>query len=127
PSLNKVGSGKVAQYLAAKAAPIVANGFARLQQLRKSQQKHDDAADKRTQAEASVVIPASEGQSKSNSAQVTVVGDRPAPKVDANKGKQTLQATLRENVPKKIEDVDNFKRDQKDQHMGAEVLTTIQP
>ena len=126
PSLSKVGPGKVAQYLAAKAAPIMAKGFARMQQLRTSQQKHDEAADKRTQAEASVVIPASEGQSKSNSAQVTVVGDRPAPKVDADKGKQTLQATLRENMPRKIEDVDNFKRDMKGQHTGAEVLKTMQ-
>ena len=125
-SLSKVGAGKIAQYLAAKAAPIVAKGFSRLQQLRTSQQTHDEAADKRTQAEASVVIPASEGQSKSNSAQVNVVGDRPAPKVDAAKGKQTLQAKLRENMPRKIEDVDNFKSDMKGQHTGAEVLKTMQ-
>ena len=125
-SLSKAGNSKVAQYLATKAAPIIAKGFARLQQLRTSQQTHDEAADKRTQAEASVVIPASEGQSKSNSAQVNVVGDRPAPPVDANKGKQTLQEKLRENMPKKIEDVDNFKRDMKGQHTGAEVLKTMQ-
>jgi len=126
PSLNKVGNGKVAQYLAAKAAPVMSRGFARLEQLRTAQQTHDEAADKRAQSEASVVIPESEGHSKSNSAQVNVVGDRPAPKVDANKGKQTLQEKLRENMPRKIEDVDNFKRDMKGQHTGAEVLKTIQ-
>src|SRR5256885_15585977 len=60
------------------------------------------------------------------SGQVNVVGDRPAPKVDANKGKQTLQQTLRENMPKSVEDVDNFKRDKKAEHTGAEVLKTIQ-
>src|SRR5207253_792523 len=126
PTLRGIGAGKVAQYLASKAAPIVAKGFTRLQQLRQGQQTHDDAGQKRSQAEAAVVIPASEGQSKSNSAQVTVIGDRPAPKVDANKGKQALQEKLKENVPKKIEDVDNFKRDQKAQHTGAEVLKTMQ-
>jgi hypothetical protein len=126
PTLGKTGTGKVAQYLAAKAAPVVAKGFARLKQLRQNQQTHDDAADKRAQAESAVVIPASEGQSKSNSSQVTVVSDRPAPKVDSNKGKQTLQETLRQNVPQKIEDVDNFKRDMKAQHTGAEVLKTVQ-
>jgi hypothetical protein len=126
PTLSKVGAGKVAQYLASKAAPIMAKGFARLGQLRTSQQTHDDAGEKRTQAEASVLIPASEGQSKSNSAQVTVVSDRPAPKVDPNKGKQTLQEKLRENVPKSVEDVDNFKRDKKAQHTGAEVLKNMQ-
>lgn len=126
PSLSNVGSGKVAQYLAAKAAPVVGRGFNRLQQLRQGQQTHDDAGQKRAQAESAVVIPASEGQSKSNSAQVTVVGDRPAPKVDANKGKQALQEKLKENVPKTIEDVDNFKRDKKAEHTGAEVLKTMQ-
>ena len=126
PSLSKVGTSKVSQYLATKAAPIISKGFARLQQLRTAQQTHDEAADKRTQAEASVVIPDSEGHSKSNSAQVSVVGDRPAPKVDPGKGKLTLQETLRENMPKKIEDVDNFKRDMKGQHTGAEVLKTVQ-
>jgi hypothetical protein len=126
PSLAGVGSGKVAQYLASKAAPIVAMGFARLQQLRQSQQTHDDAGEKRVQTEKAVLIPDSEGHSKSNAGQVSVVGDRPAPKVDANKGKQTLLQTLRENMPKSVEDVDNFKRDQKAQHTGAEVLKTIQ-
>src|ERR1044072_9027523 len=126
PSLSKVGPSEASQYVAAKAAAVVSKGFARLQQLRTAQQTHDEAADKRTQAEAAVVIPDSEGHSKSNSAQVDVDGDRPAPKVDAGKGKQTLQETLRENMPRKIEDVDNFKRDMKGQHIGAEVLKTVQ-
>jgi len=126
PSLSGVGNRRVAQYLASKAAPIISRGFSRLQQLRESQQTHDEAAEKRIQAEKAVLIPASEGQSKSNAGQVNVVGDRPAPKVDANKGKQTLQQTLRENMPKSVEDVDNFKSDKKAEHTGAEVLKTIQ-
>jgi hypothetical protein len=126
PALSAVGSGKIAQYLASKAAPVMAKGFARLQNLRQGQQTHDDAAQKQAQAEQAVVIPASEGQSKSNTGQVNVVSERPAPKVDPNKGKQTLQAKLQDNVPRKIEDVDNFKRDKKAQHVGADVLKTIQ-
>jgi hypothetical protein len=109
--LKAVGTSKVARYLAGKAAPVVGRGLARLQQLRKNQQTHDDGDEKRVQSEKAVVIPASEGQSKSNTGQVSVVDDRPQPKVDPAEGKQTLQQQLRENVPRSIEDVDNFKRD----------------
>lgn len=124
--MKAVGKSKVAQYLAAKAAPVVGKGFNNLKQLRQNQQKHDSADEKRAQSEQAVLIPASENQSKSNASQVNVVGDRPAPKVDANKGKQTLQEKLRANVPRKVEDVDNFKRDKKAQHTGAEVMKVVQ-
>src|SRR6185503_10390662 len=90
------------------------------------QQTHDSADEKRAQSEQAVLIPASEGQSKSNAGQVNVVSDRPAPKVDPNKGKQTLQEKLRANVPRKVEDVDNFKRDKKAQHTGADVMKVVQ-
>jgi len=124
--LKAVGPGKVAQYLASKAAPVVSKGFSKLQQLRQNQQTHDSADEKRAQSEQAVLIPASEGQSKSNAGQVNVVSDRPAPKVDPNKGKQTLQEKLRANVPRKVEDVDNFKRDKKAQHTGADVMKVVQ-
>ena len=124
--LKAVGKSKVAQYLAAKAAPVVGKGFGKLEQLRKNQQTHDDGDEKRVQSEKAVLIPDSEGQSKSNTGQVNVVGDRPQPKVDAAKGKQVLQEQLRENIPKNIEDVDNFKRDKKAQHTGAEVMKVVQ-
>jgi hypothetical protein len=121
-TLKTVGTSKVAQYLVSKATPVVNKGFAKLNQLSTNQQTHDSADEKRAQSEKAQLIPDSEGQSKSNTGQVNVVSDRPAPKVDPNKGKQTLQQNLRENVPKTIEDVDNFKRDKKAQHTGAEVL-----
>jgi DNA uptake protein ComE-like DNA-binding protein len=124
--LKAAGTSKVAQYLVAKAAPVVGKGFSKLQQLRQHQQTHDDAVEKQAQAEQAVVIPDSEGQSKSNAGQVNVVSDRPAPKVDPNKGKQTLQEKLKENVPGSIEDVDNFKRDKKAQHTGADVMKVVQ-
>jgi hypothetical protein len=125
-ALKSVGNGKVAQYLAAKALPVLNRGFSRLQKLRTNEQTHDDAAEKRAQADAAVVIPPSDGQSKSNTGQVNTVSARPAPVVDPNKGKQVFQAKLQENVPKKIEDVDNFKRDKKAQHVGADVLEVVQ-
>jgi hypothetical protein len=124
--LKAVGAGKVAQYLASKAAPVVSKGFSKLNQLKTNQQTHDSADEKRSQSEQAVLIPDSEGQSKSNTGQVNVVSDRPAPKVDPGKGKQTLQETLRANVPRKVEDVDNFKRDKKAQHTGAEVMKVVQ-
>ncbi|HSE15983.1 MAG TPA: hypothetical protein VLB46_02960 [Pyrinomonadaceae bacterium] len=124
--LKAAGTSKVAQYLASKAAPVLAKGFNKLNELRTNQQTHDSADEKRAQSEQAVVIPNSEGQSKSNAGQVNIVSDRPAPKVDPGKGKQTLQETLRANVPRKVEDVDNFKRDKKAQHTGAAVMKVVQ-
>jgi len=126
PILKGVGAGKVAQYLAAKAGPVLLRGFGRLQKLRQNEQTHDDAGEKLTQTEKAVVIPLSEGQSKSNAGQVTGVSERPAPVVYENKGKQKLQEKLAENIPKSVEDVDNFKRDKKGQHTGADVMKVVQ-
>jgi hypothetical protein len=123
--LKAVGASKVAQYLAAKAGPVLAKGMGALQKLRQNEQTHDNAAEKQAQAEQAVVIPASEGQAKGNTGQVNQVSDRPAPAVDESKGKQKLQESLKENVPKTIEDVDNFQRDKKAQHMGADVMTVV--
>ena len=123
--LKSVG-GKVAQYLIGKAAPVLAKGIDRLRTLSRNEQTHDDAPQKLQQAEMAVVIPASENQSKSNAGQVGEVGGRPAPPVDESKGKQKLQESLAENVPRSIEDVDNFKRDKKAQHMGTDVLQVVQ-
>ena len=118
--------GKAAQYLLNKAAPVLSRGIGTLQVLSRHEQTHDDAPRKLGQAEMAVVIPASENQSKGNAGQVAHVGARPAPPVDPNKGKQKLRESLTENVPKSIEDVDNFKRDMKAQHMGADVMQVVQ-
>lgn len=122
----KVGAGKVAQYLAAKASPILAKGAAMLRKLKQNEQTHDDAAEKLRQAEKAVVIPPSEGQSKSNTAQVATVDSYPPPEVDEKKAKQKLQESLEANFPSSIEAVDNFKRDQKAQHVGADVMKVVQ-
>ena len=124
--LQAVGKSKVAQYLAAKGAPALLKGFGALGKLKQNEQTHDDAPEKLTQTEKAVVIPPSEGQSISNTGQVSTVSSYPAPVVSENTGKQKLQESLQENVPRKIEDVDNFKRDMKAQHMGADVMTVVQ-
>ena len=122
----KATGGKVAQYLIGKATPVLAKGIVLLSTLSRHQQTHDDSAQKLQQAEKAVAIPTSEGQSKSNAGQVTAVDGRPPPPVDANKGKQKLQDSLAANVPKSIEDVDNFKRDKKAQHIAGDVLQVVQ-
>ncbi|HEX8107344.1 MAG TPA: hypothetical protein VF516_06415, partial [Kofleriaceae bacterium] len=124
--LRAVGTSKVAQYLAQRGAPALCTGISLLHQLRRNEQTHDSAADKRQQSENAVVIPPSEGHSKSNSAQVTAVDARPAPVADEKKAKATLVSTLADSVPRSIEDVDNFKRDQKAEHVGAGVLKVVQ-
>ncbi|WP_043113950.1 hypothetical protein [Solimonas soli] len=123
--LKAVG-GKVAKYLLAKAAPVLVKGVGLLRTLSRHEQTHDDAATKRRQAEKAVVNPASENQSRSNAGQVGMIEARPAPPVDPNAGKQKLQQSLADNVPKTIEDVDHFKRDMKGQHIGADVLKVVQ-
>ncbi|MFS8979364.1 hypothetical protein PO002_33605 [Cupriavidus necator] len=124
--LSAVGSSRVAMFLLGKAAPVLARGNAVLKKLRQNEQTHDAAAEKRAQADAAVVIPFSDEQSKSNAGQVNMVDAKPKPVVDENTGKQRLQQSLVANVPKKIEDVDNFKRDMKAQHMGADVMQVVQ-
>ncbi|WP_262965036.1 hypothetical protein [Methylobacter psychrophilus] len=121
--LKGVGSGKVAQYLAAKGTPVLAGGIGQLQSLKQNEQTHDDATEKLQQSEKAVIIPPSEGQSKSNTEQVGLLSDKSAPAVDESKAKQKLQESLKENIPQSIEDVDNFKRDKKAQHMGADVMS----
>lgn len=121
--LKGVGSGKVAQYLAAKGTPVLSRGIGQLQSLKQNEQTHDDASEKLQQSEKAVIIPPSEGQSKSNTEQVGQLSDKPAPAVDESKAKQKLQESLKENIPQSIEDVDNFKRDKKAQHMGADVMS----
>ncbi len=125
-NLKVTSTSKVALYLVSKAAPVLSKGVGMLQKMRQNEQTHDEAPDKLQQTENAVVIPASENQSKSNTGQVTMVSDRPAPAVDENKGKQKLQESLSENIPRRVEDVDNFKRDKKAQHMGADVMKVVQ-
>ncbi len=124
--LKAVGRSPVAQYLAAKGAPVLLKGIGMLQKLKQNEQTHDNAAEKLKQSKQAVVIPPSEGQSKSNAGQVNIVSGRPAPIADENKAKQKLQDTLSEHIPRTIEDVDNFKRDKKAQHMGADVMKVVQ-
>jgi hypothetical protein len=124
-SLKAVG-GKVAMYLVTKAAPVLARGISALSRLSRNEQTHDDAAKKVHQAEQAVVVPDSEGQSRGNSAQVSAVSARPAPSVDPAVAQAELQASLSDNVPRNIEDVDNFKRDMKAQHIGADVMKVVQ-
>lgn len=122
----KATGGKVAKYLVGKAAPVLNRGIAMLRTLSRNEQTHADAGQKLHQAEKAVVHPPSEGQSKSNAGQVTAVDARPAPPVDPATGQRTLQQSLAQNVPRSIEDVDNFKRDKKGQHIGADVLKVVQ-
>lgn len=124
--LKAVGKSKVALYLATRGAPVLSRGLAGLGALKRNEQTHATAGEKLGQAVKAVVHPPSEGQSKSNDEQVKLVDARPAPAADAAKARAKLTSTLEENVPRTIEDVDNFKRDQKAQHVGAAVLDVVQ-
>ena len=120
-----VGAGKVAQYLAAKGLPALVRGVGRLHTLKSHEQTHDDAARKRAQSEQAVRVPTSDEQSKGNAGQVGAVEAKRTPVVDAAKPRQRLQDSLAENIPRTLEDVDNFKHDMKAQHMGADVMQVV--
>jgi hypothetical protein len=124
--LKAVGGGAVAKYLVAKGAPVFVQGAAKLSRLRVHEQTHEDGGEKLKKSEDAVKIPESEEQSTGNAAQVGVVGDRPVPVVDENKGKSTLEQSLVANVPRSIGALDNFKRDKKAQHTGTAVLEVVQ-
>ena len=124
--LQSVGRSVVAQYLAAKGAPVAAQGAAKLSRLKVNEQSHEDGGEKRMHAEAAVVVPRSEEQALGNAGQVGVVGTRPAPVVDQTTAMRTLDRSLTANVPRSIGALDNFRRDRKAQHTGAEVLAVVQ-
>lgn len=124
-ALKDIG-GKTAQYLLNRARPVLARGSAALARLSRNEQTHDSAAQKRQQAERAVVEPGSESQARSNTTQIGAVEGKAAPHVDETAAKRALQTSLLSNVPRKIEDVDNFKRDMKGQHVGAAVLEVTQ-
>ena len=124
--LGAVGTSKVAQYLASKALPVLARGSASLSRLAQHEQTHHDAHEKLAQSEDAVVIPKSEEQSTGNAGQVETVGGRPAPVVEPKKAEGRLTESIQENIPKTLEDVDNFRKDQRGRHMSADVLEVVQ-
>lgn len=127
PALSKpAGTSRVAQYLTARGGPVLLRGAARLQKLKQNEQTHDTAGAKLNQAVKAVVEPPGEGQSRSNATQVTVVSEQPVPVPDEKRGKQRLRESLQANVPRTIEDVDNFKRNRSAGSIGADVMTVVQ-
>jgi hypothetical protein len=124
--LAAVGKSKIAQYLASLGGPVLMRGMQKLAQLKANEQTHDTPAAKLSQTEMAVVPPAHEGQSKSHGEQVEALGAKPEPKPDPGAAKQSLQKSLDENIPQTIEDVDNFKKNQKATHISRNVMNVVQ-
>lgn len=117
--------GKVGAWLMAKGAPVIAKGKTKLTQFKSNEQTHDDAGTKLTQTLSAVVPPVVEGQSTSNSSQVTTVDTKPAPQPSEAEAKQKLNDAISDNIPKNIEDVDNFKSSNKAGQMSAAAAISI--
>jgi hypothetical protein len=117
--------GKVGAWLLAKGAPAIARGKAKLETLKQNEQKHDDAGTKLGQIEKAVVPPPVEGQSTSNSTQVSAVDAKPVPEPSEDKAKAALDKAIADNIPQNIEDVDNFKRDNKAGAMSSAVALSV--
>jgi hypothetical protein len=124
-SLLAMGKSLVSKYLVGKASPVLLAGIAKLAKLKMNEQTHEDAAQKLGNTTKAVVHPPEEGQAKSNTGQVGDVDAKPAPKPDPQKAKDKLKASLEENIPASIEDVDNFKKNKKGQHISADVMGVV--
>ncbi len=120
-----VGKSLVSKYLVGKASPVLMAGIAKLAKLKMNEQTHEDAAQKLGNTTKAVVHPPSEGQAKSNTGQVGDVDAKPAPKPDPQKAKDKLKQSLEENIPSSIEDVDNFKKNKKGQHISSDVMGVV--
>lgn len=120
-----LGKSLVSKYLVGKASPVLMAGIAKLAKLKMNEQTHEDAAQKLGNTTKAVVHPPSEGQAKSNTGQVGDVDAKPAPKPDPQKAKDKLKQSLEENIPGSIEDVDNFKKNKKGQHISADVMGVV--
>ncbi|MEI7830106.1 MAG: hypothetical protein WCI31_10065 [Prolixibacteraceae bacterium] len=121
-----LGKSEVARYLAMKGEPVRMRGTDKLRKLSENEQRHDSSSEKLNQTETAVVIPLSEEQSKSNAGQIEQVDNRKAPAPAENKVKQQLQTSLAENIPQTIEEVDNFKSDNKAGKMSNAVMSVVQ-
>jgi hypothetical protein len=121
-----LGKSKVTQFLAMKGEPVRMRGSLKLNKLKENEQKHDSATDKLNQTEKAVVIPVAEGQSKSSAGQIGQIESRKPPIPAENKAKEELQSSIAENIPQTIEEVDNFKRDNKAGQMSKAVLSSVQ-
>jgi hypothetical protein len=121
-----LGKSKVANWLATKGEPVRMRGNNKLYKLRVNEQKHDSAPEKLSQTEKAVVIPAGENQSVSNVVQVGQIDERKVPAPAENKIRQQLQTAISDSIPQTIEDVDNFKSDNKAARMGEAVLSSVQ-
>jgi hypothetical protein len=124
--LAAVGKSKIAMYLASLGGPVLMRGLDRLAGMRKNEQTHDTPDAKLSQTKMAVVPPENEGQSKSHGEQVEALGQKPEPKPDPGAAKQSLQKSLDENIPQTIEDVDNFKKNQKATHISRNVMNVVQ-
>ena len=121
-----LGESEVAKYLAMKGEPVRIRGNNKLRNLSEHEQRHDNASEKLGQTEKAVVIPLAENQSINNAGQIDQIDSRKTPAPAENKVKQQLQTSLADNIPQTIEEVDNFKRDNKARQMGNAVMSVVQ-
>jgi phage-related protein len=119
------GAGNVAAYLKKKGEPAVQKGKAGITKLSKNMQKHESGAAKTTQAVKAVEPPSIEGDSKGKAQQVEAVEKNTPPPPDDQQAKTTLTATVEQNVPQSLKEVDNFKKSGKGKVAGEAVLGDV--
>ncbi len=119
---GKGGGSKVMQFLRAKGLPTLISSAQKLNKLKTNEQTHENAETKTKNYESAQVTPAAENQGKSNAAQVAKVDARKPPEPSEAEAKKVLNDAIAQNMPTKIEDVDNFKADSKGKDMASAAL-----
>ena len=115
----------VARHLAEQGLPALTRGMAVLQQLKRHEQTHDSAAQKRSQAESAVLIPRSEEQSQGNAGQVQDVAVRQAPAPDVTRARGSLTEGLLRHMPRNLQALDRFRQETRAQRIGAGVAPRV--
>jgi len=117
--------GEIAQYLQEASQHVLAVAARKSSLLAQNEQAHDKPGKKLEQTEAAVIPPETEGQSQSNSEQVTKLNDAKAPAPDESESKSTMQSAIEDAVPSTIEALNEFKSKGKGKIVGNKVLGKV--
>jgi hypothetical protein len=119
------GGGIIAKFLRDKTQSKVQSKLSLLNRFSTAQKNKQDAETKANQAENAAVAPAGEGAAMSNAGQVETVEAVAAPNPQEAAAKAQMNETLNKNVPKSLEQIDEFKSKGKGKEIGDSVKGVV--
>ena len=125
PEEDQEQSGPVGEDLKQESVNVCDDAGKKATKLAQNEKTHDQADNKQKQAEAAVVTPADESQSKSNTEQVGELKATSPPETKEVQAKQKLDQELDKAVPKSIKEMNEFKSKGKAKVVGNKVLSEV--